>query len=278
MLAAVRQKCVYFAFELYFRVYLFVHRLGIWFRQSLIYRSSPAFRNRAPQCGTILLVGDVLAEGVGDELARGGLAARVNTLLNEHRADTSLKFMWETVTAGKLYTTSSDWLPFAAPEESDTPSASTLFSSTLVTGPFSRAKVVVILVGSHDDLDDAERTVQNIVQIADAAARLEKHVLVGSIPGFADSQSALGKAARARNIALQAALELLPSGEYGGKGSVSFGPDAQRVLVRGGDVVLVENSFITFNGSGYRAYARELHDLLAPLAKRVEWAYWKERL
>lgn len=278
MLAAVQEKCVYFVFELYLQLYLLVLRLGKWFRQSLVYRSSPAYRNRTSQCGTILVLGDGLAEGVGDELSRGGLSARLNGLLQDHRLDSGIKFTWEAVTAGKLHTTSEDWLPVAAPAGSNEPPSTTLFSRALVTGPFSRAEIVVVIVGSHDDIDDSSRTVQNIVQIADAAARLGKHVLVGSVPAFVDSQSALGKAAYKRAAALKFALEALSSEKYGEKGSVTFGPDAQRVMVRGGDVVQSENTFLTFNGAGYRAFARDLHDVVAPLAKRVEWAYWKQRL
>jgi hypothetical protein len=279
MLWRAKEKCVNALFELYLQVYLVGLRFGVWVRQTLMYRTSPAIRKRLPQSGTILIVGDGIAEGVGDNLSSGGLASRVSALLREHRGRTGLKFLWEAVTVGKLHSTSIDWLPVAPPgDDGDGGGSVSLFRRALATGPFRRAEVVVVIVGSHERVADSAATVGNIAQIADAAARLGKHVLVASIPSFAEPRSDAGKAAHARNVALQAALSALPTGEYAPKGSVSHGVDAQQVLARGGDVVQTENSFLTFNAMGYRSYARELHDTVAPLAMRVEWAYWKQRL
>lgn len=288
MLPRLRAACVYYLFEAYLYAYLLLLRAGTHFRQTVVYRSSPAFRARAPQTGTVLLLGDATAEGVGDDLSRGGLAPRLTALLAEHRQTTGVRFMWEAVTAGRLLTTSEDWLPVPT-HSSSSPSSSTatsspaapadnLFSRALVSGPFRRAEIVVVLAGAHDGAAPAAATARNVAAVADAAARLGKHVLVAGVPVFADPATPAAAAARARDDALRAAVAALAKVDYGPAASVSLGPDPQRVLVRGGDVVVAENEFVTFNGAGYRGYARELHDAVAPLAKRVEWAYWKQRI
>lgn len=273
---SLQETVSYWAYAILFYVYLLFFRLSIWFRQSVIYRTSPAYRKRSKMTGSILLLGDGLAEGVGDELSQGGLASRLNSLVRDHVDKTGLKFMWEFLTAGRVHTTSADWLPVS---REDVDSKNSLFQQSLVSGPFRSAPIVILIVGSQDAAtDESIDTVGNIVQIADAAARLGKHVLVAGIPCFAAAGSEEGRAIHAQNVSLAAALSALPVGEYGANASVSFGIDPQKVLVRGGDVVHVENSFVTLNGSGYRAYAREVHDEVALLAKRLEWSYFKERL
>lgn len=268
-----RERVSTFFSVLYLSIYLFFLRLATTCYQNILYKSSPAFR-KATRAGTILLIGDGLAEGVGDGLVQGGLSRRVTRLLTKHASDTNLRFIWEAVTAGRLHSTSVDWLPAAGAVADDDKS---LFRAALVTGPFARAKVVVILLGLHDSLGDGAETAANIAATACAAARLGKHVLVGTAPGFDEAGTDEYLLARTRNLMIAEAVEALPK-VFDGGGSVTMGPDVQRVLVRGGDVVEVEHDFMTLNKLGYRTYAREVHDEVAPLLKRVEWAYWREVL
>lgn len=276
MLSAVHEKCSYWFYEAQFQIYLFFFRLTIWLRQSVAYGTSPALRNAAPQSGSILLIGDGLAEGVGDNLARGGLSGRLNSLVHEHVEQTGLKFNWEFFTHGRMNSTSEDWLP-VQPGGSGS-DQNTLFHRALISGPFKSSQVVVLIVGSDDPEDGSMNTVENIAQTADAIARLGKQVLVAKLPCLSPADSDDGQAVHAKNLLLESALSSLPSEDNKDKGTVAFGIDPQRVLVRGGDVVNVENSCVTLNAFGYRAYARDVHDEVAMLAKRVEWAYFKTRL
>jgi hypothetical protein len=270
-------------FNVLFYAYLLVLRLSIWFRQIVIYQSSPVRRRGLDQAGSILIIGDGLAEGVGDHLSHGGLATRVNALLHRQRERTKLMFSWQVLTAGRLYSTSADWLPVAATvmEERAALSAGepSLFRRTFITGPFRGANVVVIVVGSHEDPADGAATAVNIARLGDALGRMGKHVLVSSIPSYCEAGTDGAKAGFARNEALSASINALPANVYAVEGgSVSYGVDLQKIVSRGGDVAYEEASFITLNPIGFRALAREVHDAVAVVAKRVEWAHWKSRI
>jgi hypothetical protein len=280
MLSAFQKNVTQPVFRILFYVYLLLFRFSAWFRQTVIFRSSPAHRRTLSQTASIVIIGDCLAEGIGDNISQGGLSNRVNGLLREHRDQTKLKFSWQVLSAGRLYSTSTDWLPVAdtAIAEANQSKAS-LFRRTFVTGPFRKAEVVVIVLGSQEDPASAAATVSNITRIAEALGRMGKHVLVASIPGYHEAKTDGAKACYARNTALAHALNGLPPDACATSGgSVSLDVDVSKVVSRGGDVVYEEADFLTLNAMGYRALAREVHDSVAVIAKRVEWAYWKSRL
>lgn len=211
---------------------------------------------------------------------RGGTARRTEALLRELRDQSTLRLHWHLVSYGKFMTTSADWLPFSndsASTSTTSPQDGSLFRQALVSGRFRACDVVVVLVGSQDDIEDTTTTVSNIVQIACAAARLGKHVLVGHIPTFANVGTQKMDAGHARARALKSAIDALQQEDLG-TGSVTLGADSQKIVSRGGDVLYTERGFTTLNNMGYRAFARELHDDLVPLAKRVEWKHWKGML
>lgn len=228
--------------------------------QRLAYRFAPASR-------TVVIIGDCVAEGIGDSLGQGGLAPRMGRLFRELRTETSLRLRWSVVSVGRLYTTSKDWTPGAGRLE-----------DVLVKGPLSKAEVVAYVAGSHDDPADAAQSIQNVVQTAKAIALLGKHVVVSAMPNYEAPQSPLYETCRERSrmvvSALNEAAEELPDNA----GSIMTDVDIGKVLARRADVIRVENRFITLNSFGYRAFARELFDEVAKAAKKVEWAYWKVRL
>lgn len=242
-----------------------------------MYRTSPPYRQRLSMAEAILIIGDGIAEGVGDSVAHCGLASRLNRLLVRHRTDFGLNFSWHALTAGRLYSKSKDWLPVCDNQDGCTAQWRSLFRDTFLTGPFRSSKVVIILLGNHDEIDEAESTVSNIVLIADAIVKLDKEVLVCSIPIFHNAQSAEARMGHARNAALGEALAGL-SRHSSTDGSVTYGVDLQKILARGGEVMYSESGFSTLNNFGYRALAREILDEVAPVAKRVEWRHWKARL
>eukprot|EP00168_Porphyra_purpurea_P007345 TRINITY_DN1918_c0_g2_i1.p2 TRINITY_DN1918_c0_g2~~TRINITY_DN1918_c0_g2_i1.p2 ORF type:complete len:185 (-),score=46.46 TRINITY_DN1918_c0_g2_i1:216-770(-) len=98
--------------EALFSVYLLFFRAT----RAFIARLSPTKVSATHR--TVLIVGDGLAEGVGDTLATGGLAPRLNALfadaVREARMPHSrlpLKLTWTAASAGRLKATSADWLP-----------------------------------------------------------------------------------------------------------------------------------------------------------------------
>lgn len=228
--------------------------------------------------GTILIVGDGIAEGVGDSLAHGGLATRLNRLLAKHRHETKLNFEWQAVTAGKLYSTSRDWLPSRDNANSSSVKNESLFHTTFFTGPFRSAKVVVILLGSHDDVVDGSATASNIAELAHAIARLEKHVLVCHTPVFPSSNAESVRLAQARNLALGEALSSSTSRSANPSASVTFGVELQKILFRGADVISAGKDFLTLNSFGYRSLARDILDEVTDVARRVEWRHWSSQL
>lgn len=132
----------------------------------------------SPNHRTVLLVGDGLAEGVGDTLAVGGLAARLNTLfaaaVREARMPHTtlpLKLNWSAASAGRLHASSADWLPPPPPalgvaqagggggggsggagSAGPSPPVATkdLFSSTFLSGRYATPDIVIILLGGVD--------------------------------------------------------------------------------------------------------------------------------
>lgn len=215
----------------------------------------------------VLVIGDGIAEGVGDSLARGGLAPRLQVLFDSLRRETNLTLRWHVFTAGRLHTTAADWAPGSA-----------LLERALVAGPYARAAVVALVIGAHDSgSQDAPR---NIARTAEAAARLGKHVVVCAMPNFAERRTAAHALAVAQakvlGEALSEARERLRDAENAG--TIDDSASFEKILARRGDVVRIENTFTTLNSIGYRGFAREIFDHLVLAARKVEWAHWKTRI
>jgi hypothetical protein len=100
---------------------------------------------------------------------------------------------------------------------------------------------------------------------------------VGSIPCFDDAGSDTELKVRAQNLALSTALSAMTPEKYSG-GSVTLCIDLRRALARGQEVTYEEMYFKSLNTFGFRAFARDVCEAIAPLAKKVEWEYFKARL
>ncbi|KAK1867767.1 hypothetical protein I4F81_010268 [Pyropia yezoensis] len=155
-----------------FTVYLFTFRAT----RSFLQWASPPRTSATHR--TVLLVGDGLAEGVGDTLAVGGLAARINTLfaaaVREARMPHTtlpLKLNWSASSAGRLHASSADWLPppstalglspaggggagsvgvAGSPWPSPPVATKNLFASTFLSGRHATPDIVIILLGGVD--------------------------------------------------------------------------------------------------------------------------------
>jgi len=204
-----------------------------------------------------LIIGDGVAEGIGDQFSYAGLAQRVQNLFNAPRADTKLGLRWHVFSLGKLYSTSEDWLP-----------GSNLLENALVHGPYARSEIVAYVIGSHEHPRDAPAGADNVSRTAEAIARLGKHVVVCAYPNLAERGTP--EYAAYIHIHIDASATQI--------GSIEWGVDIDKVLMRRGDVIRVENRFTTLNSWGYRAFARELFDSLALAAKKVEWVHFKKLL
>lgn len=224
-------------------------------------------QQKTPTTRTVLVIGDGVAEGVGDTMSHGGLAARMEVLFRSLRQDTKLRLNWHVYTAGKVLSTAADW-----------EAGSDLLTGALIGGPHARADVVALVVGSHDAPADAAAGTDCVARAAEAAARLGKHVVVCGFPNYEEPRSELFELGRARREllvkSLEEAVERLPDGA----GTITWAVDIDKVLARRGDVIRVENRFTTLNSIGYRAFARELFDEVVLAAKKVEWAHWKVKL
>lgn len=248
-------------YELFITIHLLVLRFTTWVRQRLL------MQHKTSATRTVLVIGDGVAEGVGDTMSHGGLAARMEALFRTLAAETQLRLPWHVYTAGRLLSTAADW-----------EAASEMLTGALVSGPHARAEVVALVVGSHDAPDDAQAGTGCVARTAEAAARLGKHVVVCAFPNYEEPRSELFDLGRARREllvkCLEEAVERLPDGA----GTITWAVDIDKVLARRGDVIRVENRFITLNSIGYRAFARELFDEVVLAARKVEWAHWKVKL
>jgi len=226
-----------------------------------------------------LIIGDGVAEGIGDQFSYAGLAQRVQNLFNAPRADTKLGLRWHVFSLGKLYSTSEDWLP-----------GSNLLENALVHGPYARSEIVAYVIGSHEHPRDAPAGADNVSRTAEAIARLGKHVVVCAYPNLAErgtpeyaaykarQRLVCEKLQEAKNRLEDVHIHIHIDASATQIGSIEWGVDIDKVLMRRGDVIRVENRFTTLNSWGYRAFARELFDSLALAAKKVEWVHFKKLL
>lgn len=216
-----------------------------------------------------LIIGDGIAEGVGDQFSYAGLTPRLQKLFDGPRRETNLTKTWHVFTAGRLYSTSKDWLP-----------GGKLLENALVHGPYARATIVAYVVGSHEDARDSDEGTRNVARTAEATARLGKHIVVCAFPNFAEPGTNEFTRNRERIKLLHNTLTEAKKRLEGceGAGTITWDVNINKVLMRRGDVIRVENNFTTLNAWGYRAFARELFDELTLAAKKVEWVHWKKVL
>jgi len=199
---------------------------------------------------TVLVVGDGLAEGVGDTLATGGLAPRINTLfadaVREARMPHSslpLKLTWTAASAGRLKATSADWLPPppAVPGAPPPPPTKNLFASTFLTRRHGSPDIVIILLGGADarpatahlrpdeEADDAvlaaaATTAANILTLARFLSASGAAVCVGTVPALMGvTTPAAGAFVKEVNRGLTVGVAGALAGKYTGDGAAAAG-------------------------------------------------------
>lgn len=240
---------------LVFRIYLISFRWVCWARQRLLRWVTPATTRVA------VLIGDGIAEGVGDSYSYAGLGHRIQSLFDGSRQHTKLTMGWRVYNLGMLHKRPEDWLPGTSALEQ------------LVRGPYAKAAVVAYVVGNIGTDGPAR-----IARTAEAAARLGKHVIVcafGALenPGTVEHARGLVKIRQMREEINQASSRLQGCQ---GAGTISADVNVEKVLM--GETLRTENNITTFNSFGYRRLSRELFDQMALAAKKVEWAHWKNIL
>ncbi|CAN8067556.1 unnamed protein product [Agarophyton chilense] len=244
-----------------------IHRVVLFFAQSIEYRSAPVKRDVHR---TILLLGDGTAEGIGDSFGNTGLCSRVAQLIRKERDQSGLRMVWSVLTCGRIFSTARDW-------KASSQQGTTLLHRVVKKRLFADASVVVLLFGMHDDLSD-EQVPRDIADIARAVALLGKHVVVAGLPNFySHKDERYGMVRRAneqlKRLVAQVSEELKASGV-----SVSCEVDTMKTTAMGAHTTTQQNAFFTLNGNGYRFFARDVYEQLVFAAKRVEWAHWKGRL
>lgn len=275
---------------LWFR--LAVLRLALWFEQTVIWRTLPA-RVRATS-HTVLLIGDGVAEGVGDQFGKTGLCGALTKKLRDlklHGPQQGLRLNWRVATAGKLWSTSTDWLP-----------GSQLMRQAIIR----QASVVVVLLGSHDerkddggsaaDGDSDDELIENIIRITESLLDEEKMVIVPGIPNYFDNrveptQFACKVATAAQlNKRLDALAKKYAESESGNADPsrhrateiknrlTKADADIAKICALGDDTIARDRGFSTLNPRGFRLFSGDLFEDVVRAAKKVEWAYWKQEL
>lgn len=280
---------------LWFR--LAVLRFALWFEQTVIWLTLPA-RVRATS-HTVLLIGDGVAEGVGDQFGKTGLCGALTNKLRDLKLQgpqQDLRLNWRVATAGKLWSTSTDWLP-----------GSQLMRQAIIR----QASVVVVLLGSHDERKDDDSSVadgdgagsdsddeliENIIRITESLLDEEKMVVVPGIPNYFDNrveptQFARKVATAAQlNKRLDALAKKYAATESDNADSSRYGAteiknrlikadaDIAKICALGDDTIARDKGFSTLNPRGFRLFAGDLFEDVVRAAKKVEWAYWKQEL
>lgn len=249
---------------LHFR--LFLLRTTLFFRQTVIHRTRPRFDHTR----TALIIGDANALGFGDTPIHLGLSTRLPALLRDPTESLRTNFFWHVLTAGKFRSRAAHWVPG---------SVEGLFEKTFVSGPFRSAVVVLILLGSHDDLDgDGLAVVEDIARVAEGVARLGKQAVVASMPNAHPVKSEANDRVRAANESLRRRLEVIKRASKDEQGGVAFDVDLEKVFAMGNHTLQSEQGYVGLNANGYRLLAREAYEPFVLAVKRVEYAHFKNRV
>lgn len=258
-------------------LHLFVLRAVIFVTQKIEARTLPA--RIAKGTRSVLVIGDELAEGLGDGLGRTGLVRTIDSQLREARLNDKLRLPWRVMTSGRTHTNTQSWLPEGSLFERVFP-----HSSAASYNPH----IVIILFGARDNLEEGTRAppVNHVVRIAEALVRRGIHVIVPDFVNFYSRDTPQFTKVDMANNALRRALGQLKNqlreneeenknNEYG---TIMFNADVAKVTAMGGYVVTQFRELEVFNSLGYKLLAAELRDDIIEVARRVEWVHWKERL
>lgn len=256
---------------------LFILRAVLFFTQTIEKRTLPT--RIAQGTRSVLVVGDELAEGLGDGLGRTGLARTLESKLRDARLNDRLRLTWLVRTAGRTRTNTQLWLPEGRLFEQ--------VFSYLEAGS-SGPQVVVLLFSARDNLQEGARAppVRHILRIAEALANKGVHVVIPDFINFHPRESSEFTEVDSANNALRRALVQLKnrlrendsSNKNNQYGTIVFNSDISKVTAMGEYVMTRFRELCVFNSFGYKLLATELLDDVVETARKVEWVYWKERL
>mmetsp|Transcript_2952 Transcript_2952/g.5613 ORF Transcript_2952/g.5613 Transcript_2952/m.5613 type:complete len:276 (+) Transcript_2952:1192-2019(+) len=248
--------------DLWYRLYVFIYRLSLsWSQRGL--RVGRTHRR-------VALIGDGLAEGIGDGLAHLGLARRVQQLIlrEGHQSPTNLNLRWQVVTEGRHGTSPNDWLP-----------SKDRYLRAVEHGMVADADVVVLLFSGESEpswqptepgkesCNIQSDFVRSIELIAKDLVHRGKHVVIGEIPGIPKRSSSDLRGVIHCNRKLSQEMEEWSS-ESRGYLQRTLAPETIKVVQQR---ALCLDSDGWLNSHGYRMLARMTLDAITSPMKKVEW-------
>mmetsp|Transcript_4962 Transcript_4962/g.16658 ORF Transcript_4962/g.16658 Transcript_4962/m.16658 type:complete len:286 (+) Transcript_4962:151-1008(+) len=235
-----------------------------------------------PRSHKVVVVGDGLAEGLGDWVTLlssvGGISTRLEALL---RRDPQVRTRWRVLNRGRNASTSRDWLPGRG---------ASLLDATLSSRGGRDASVVVVALGSEDVVrgehnlpvsalskdapyaeEDLAETVRNVRSVCEHLRARGVRVALCDLP----TEGAVIGRRRGHVRRMNRQLKQYAASTAGGANPV--------LLVRVSDFKVQGASNRAFDGvhlnsGGYKALAGLVMEAVKPHALAVEWNMWKQRL
>eukprot|EP00758_Cryptobia_borreli_P003094 Tbor_TRINITY_DN3522_c0_g1::TRINITY_DN3522_c0_g1_i2::g.2933::m.2933 len=257
----------------------------------------------SPQNRKIVIIGDDTAIGVGDWVTFGqepGIQGRLNKIINKDVMSRIIGrgTLWSCFTYGKSGSTSGDWIPVSVVLPTQTTESETngsvssekkltsgvsLFDKAFnpCTGVHRDADIVVLIIGSKDRVTTTE-TVENIRKIALELLRLNKAVMLTTIPlpAFVLSNTEVMTRFRARTLALQNVFNEIQARDSPDGSFIKFSCEieqgsSQPIAISSLAENLSNNLFyrfngMVFNGKGYSKAAEVIYDNLVPMMRAID--------
>jgi len=216
----------------------------------------------------IVVIGDGIAEGVGDYVVMGnnsGVARRLQDLL---QVDARVRHQWNVLNFGRAGTTSEDWLPDG-----------TRFQSTFNNAWARDAEVVCVFLGANDgrssDQSDPAISVANLEKICSQLRKMGKKIIVAAVPG-----AGLASKGPSEQNWCTKFNELLGSAVMRSRtDSLSkwlWGPNLSGPKYHRSDMLCSDG--LNFSSKAYQTMAKDMLDIILEHIKSVEWSTIKEQL
>lgn len=259
--------------EALFHAWLVAYR---WVRWKGKYESCDTLTHK------ILLIGDGFIAGQGDTgmiMARPGLAPRLHNLF---ASDKRIRQTWHIIDASAIGSVSEDWVPDECVDEmrkrrekkGDAPRKTHtrrhLYHQTFSNAAYSDAEVVVVCLGSLDDVDGSYpksvmSTLDNVEVICKDLVGRGKRVFIMAPP---ESGETLGRQRRNKKRNNQL-LRYADRNSLGVKLAADLGHPSFR-LPR-----LLAADGVHFNSMGYDRIALEMMRNMFPTVAKLEFQSWK---
>lgn len=276
------EEIINFIENIWFLLYVMVIRFTRWMTQVVLWgKVSSGGMDRL-----VLLVGDGIAEGIGDGLAYGGLSLRLGRMLVKEKKEGLLKMHWSVANCGFYRSNSEDWLPGGGrpPKRALHGVKKSLFVDTFVEGKFKDADVVVLFIGGEDESTEEDmfigtnQTVANIKALTVELQGLNKQVVIATIPAYSDDKEVKDRV-RQRNHLIKQFIEGTEASTQDKRvQTISLGPDINVITSQGGYLLDPVEDGLNLSSHGFRLLTRLTFDAVLNPCRRIEWAYWRQRL